>query len=111
MNKKQLYLSLIFLMCKLEDAKDNLSCDKTFIIALTEVLCYFRDNGELKEAFKQQKSILENIKNQYLCKSILDKFCEDTNIEIQSFDKIAEKLSSDEYIENKIKKVLGCAQY
>lgn len=39
-------------MLKLEEAKSNPMSDKNFIEALTEVLRYFRDNGELKKPMK-----------------------------------------------------------
>lgn len=52
MNKADLHSSLLFLMLKLEEAKSNQMIDKNFIVALTEVLRYFRDNGELKKAYE-----------------------------------------------------------
>lgn len=55
MNKTDLHSSLLFLMLKLEEAKSNPMLDKNFIAALTEVLRYFRDNGELKKAYEIQK--------------------------------------------------------
>lgn len=55
MNKDNLYTSLCLLMFRLEDIKNNSMQDKSFVTALTEVLRYFKDNGELKEAFKYQK--------------------------------------------------------
>lgn len=58
-----LYSALLLLMIKLEDAKYNPMYDKAFVTALTEVLRYFRDNGELKEAYKSQKDSLVNIAN------------------------------------------------
>lgn len=99
-------------MAKLEDIKDNPMHDKTFVVALTEVLRYFRDNGELREAFKQHKSIVENMEKQPFCKAIIDMFCAKMNAkhpDLPPFDmkKAMEDLSSDEFIENKIKKVLG----
>ena len=59
MNKTDLHSSLLFLMIKLEDAKNNPISDKNFVTALTDVLRYFRDNGELKKAYKLQKDSLE----------------------------------------------------
>ena len=38
-------------MFKLEEAKSDQMADKNFVAALTEVLRYFRDNGELKKAY------------------------------------------------------------
>lgn len=55
MNKTDLHSSLLFLMLKLEEAKSNPMIDKNFIVALTEVLRYFRDNGELKKAYESKK--------------------------------------------------------
>lgn len=52
MNKTDLHSSLLFLMLKLEEAKSNPMSDKNFVAALTEVLKYFRDNGELKKVYK-----------------------------------------------------------
>lgn len=55
MNKTDLYSALLFLMLKLEETKSNPMLDKNFVEALTEVLRYFRDNGELKKAYEIQK--------------------------------------------------------
>ena len=55
MNKTDLHSSLLFLMLKLEEATSNPMLDKNFVEALTEVLRYFRDNGELKKAYELQK--------------------------------------------------------
>lgn len=55
MDKTKLHASLLFLMLKLEEAKINPMSDKNFVAALTEVLRYFRDNGELKKAYESQK--------------------------------------------------------
>ena len=49
MSKENLYSALLLLLSKLEEIKDNPMQDKTFVVALTEVLRYFRDNGELRE--------------------------------------------------------------
>lgn len=38
-------------MIKLEEAKSGPMADKNFVAALTEVLRYFHDNGELKKAY------------------------------------------------------------
>lgn len=51
MDKSKLHSSLLFLMIKLEEAKSNPMSDKNFVGSLTEVLRYFRDNGELKKAY------------------------------------------------------------
>ena len=63
MNKTDLHSSLLFLMLKLEETKSNPMLDKNFIAALTEVLRYFRDNGELKKAYEIQKDSLANMAN------------------------------------------------
>lgn len=111
MNKEQLYLALLLLMSKLEDIKNNPMQDKTFVTALTEVLRYFRDNGELKEAFKLHKSIIQDMEKQPFCKAIMDIFCakittEHPELPPFNIKETAEKLSSDEFIESKIKNVL-----
>lgn len=63
MNKTDLHSSLLFLMIKLEEAKSEQMADKNFVAALTEVLRYFRDNGELKKAYDLQKDSLTDIAN------------------------------------------------
>lgn len=63
MDKTDLHSSLLFLMLKLEEAKSNPMIDKNFIVALTEVLRYFRDNGELKKAYENQKYSLADMAN------------------------------------------------
>lgn len=52
MDKTKLHASLLFLMLKLEEVKSNPMSDKNFVAALTEVLRFFRDNGELKKAYE-----------------------------------------------------------
>lgn len=111
MDKEQLHSALLLLMSKLEDIKDNPMHDKVFVVALTEVLRYFRDNGELKEAFKQHKDTLANVEKQPFFKAIMDMFCakittEHPELPPFNIKETVEKLSSDEYIESKIKKVL-----
>ena len=63
MDKTDLHSSLLFLMLKLEEAKSNPMQDKNFVEALTEVLRYFRDNGELKKAYESQKDSLADMAN------------------------------------------------
>lgn len=111
MDKENLYSALLLLMNKLEEIKDNPMQDKTFTTALTEVLRYFRDNGELKEAFKLHKSIIQNMEKQPFCKAIMDMFCakittEHPELPPFNIKETVEKLSSDEFIETKIKNVL-----
>ena len=111
MNKENLYSALLLLMSRLEDAKNNQMHDKAFIVALTEVLRYFRDNGELKNAFKQYKDILANVEKQPFFKAMMDMFCakittEHPELPPLNIKETVEKLSSDEFIDNKIKNVL-----
>lgn len=73
MDKTKLHASLLFMMLKLEEAKSNSMSDKNFVAALTEVLRYFRDNGELKKAYESQKDLLEdNIDNGLWVKALKD---------------------------------------
>ena len=111
MDKEQLHSALLLLMSKLENIKNNPMHDKVFVVALTEVLRYFRDNGELKEAFKQHKAIVANVEKQPFFKAMMDMFCakittEHPELPPFNIKEIVENLSSDEYIENKIKNVL-----
>lgn len=99
-------------MSKLEDIKSNPMHDKTFVVALTEVLRYFRDNGELREAYKQHKAIVADMEKQPFYKAIMDMFCakittEHPELPPLNVKETIEKLSSDEFIDNKIKNVLG----
>ena len=116
MNKENLYSALFLLINKLEDVKNNPMYDKALVIALTEVLRYFRDNGELKEAFKQtfkqHKDTLSNMEKQPFFKAMIDMFCtkittEHPELPPFNMKETIDKLSSDEYIDNKIKNVLG----
>ena len=112
MDKTDLHSSLLFLMLKLEEAKSNPMLDKNFVLALTEVLRYFRDNGELKKAYEIQKDSLADVANSEWGKAlngfIASKVKEDeVDAELQDIDSLIKKLTSDEYIEKKIKDVLG----
>ena len=112
MYKTDLHSSLLFLMLKLEEAKSNPMLDKNFVLALTEVLRYFRDNGELKKAYEIQKDSLADVANSEWGKAlngfIASKVKEDeVDAELQDIDSLIKKLTSDEYIEKKIKDVLG----
>lgn len=112
MDKEQLHSALLLLMSKLEDIKSNPMHDKTFVVALTEVLRYFRDNGELKEAFKQHKAIIADMEKQPFYKAIMDMFCakittEHPELPPFNMKETIEKLSSDEFFDNKIRNVLG----
>lgn len=112
MDKEILYSALFLLMSRLEDIKNNSMYDKAFVVALTEVLRYFRDNGELKEAFKQHKDTLADMEKQPFFKAMMDMFCakittEHPELPPFNMKETIDKLSSDEYIDNKIKNVLG----
>ena len=58
-------------MIKLEEAKNNSMSDKNFVAALTDVLRYFRDNGELKKAYEIQKGSLTNMANSPWAKLVI----------------------------------------
>ena len=112
MNKENLHSALFLLMNKLEDIKDNPMQDKLFVAALTEVLRYFRDNGELKQAFILQKKAMEDIEKSPFYKGLFEMFCSKMNAEYPDLPKLdvnetAKSFMSDEYIEEKIKKILG----
>lgn len=72
MSKTDLHSSLLFLMIKLEEAKNNSMSDKNS--ALTDVLRYFRDNGELKKAYEIQKDSLTNMANSPWAKLVIGMF-------------------------------------
>ena len=112
MTKTDLHSSLLFLMLKLEDAKSNPMIDKNFIVALTEVLRYFRDNGELKKAYDSKKNSLEDMANSYWMKA-LKEYVSSKNqevgvdAELPDIDELIKKLTSNEFIEKIIKDILG----
>ena len=112
MNKTDLHSALLFLMLKLEEAKSNPMLDKNFILSLTEVLRYFRDNGELKKAYENQKDSLEDMANSSWAKALKEyvasKNQEDgVDAKLPDIDELINKLASDEFIEKKINDVLG----
>lgn len=112
MNKTDLHSSLLFLMLKLEEAKSNQMIDKNFIVALTEVLRYFRDNGELKKAYEIQKDSLEDLTKspwmKFTMGFLTSKMQEDgVNAELPDVDALIKESTSDEYINKKIKDILG----
>ena len=112
MKKTDLYSSLLFLMIKLEDARNNPMMDKNFIVALAEVLRYFRDNGELKKAYESQKDSLADMANSPWMKLVMgmltSKMQEDkVDAELPNIDALIEENTSDEFIEKKINDVLG----
>lgn len=99
-------------MLKLEEAKSNPMIDKNFIVALTEVLRYFRDNGELKKAYEIQKDSLADVANSEWGKALngflTSKVKEDgVDAELPDIDTLVKKFTSDEFIEKKIKDILG----
>lgn len=112
MNKTDLHSSLLFLMLKLEEAKNSPMQDKNFIVALTEVLRYFRDNGELKKAYESQKDSLADLANSSWTKVLKDYVSsknqeEGVDAELPDLEELIKKLASDEFIEKKIKDILG----
>ena len=112
MNKTDLHSSLLFLMLKLEEARSNPMSDKNFVAALTEVLRYFRDNGELKKAYDLQKDSFTDIANSPWAKLVIgmltSKMQEDkVDAELPNIDALIKESSSDEFIEKKIKDILG----
>ena len=112
MNKTDLHSSLLFLMIKLEEAKSNPMSDKNFVSALTEVLRYFSDNGELKKAYELQKDSLADMANSHWMKMVMgmltSKMQEDNvDAELPDIDTIINENTSDEFIEKKIKDILG----
>lgn len=112
MNKTALHSSLLFLMIKLEEAKNNSMSDKNVVAALTEVLRYFRDNGELKKAYELQKDSLTDMANKPWAKmimGILSSIMQEDNIDVElpDIDGFIKELSSDEFVEKKINDILG----
>lgn len=112
MDKSDLHSSLLFLMLKLEEAKSNPMQDKNFVAALTEVLRYFRDNGELKKAYEIKKDSLVNMANSPWVKLVMGMLtskmqADKVDAELPDVDALIKESTSDEYIEKKIKDVLG----
>ena len=104
MNKTDLHSSLLFLMTKLEEAKSNQMADKNFVAALTEVLRYFRDNGELKKAYDLQKDSLTDIANSHWAKLVIgmltSKMQEDkVNADVPNIGDLIKDNTSDEFID------------
>lgn len=112
MDKTDLHSSLLFLMLKLEEAKSNQMSDKNFVAALTEVLRYFRDNGELKKAYELKKDSLADMANSPWMKLVMgmltSKMQEDkVDAELPDINALIKESASDEFIEKKINDVLG----
>lgn len=112
MDKIKLHSSLLFLILKLEEAKSNPMSDKNFVAALTEVLRYFRDNGELKKAYESPKESLADMANSSWVKLVMgmltSKMQEDkVDAELPDIDALIKESSSDEFIRKKINDILG----
>lgn len=112
MNKTDLHSSLLFLMLKLEEAKSNPMSDKNFVEALTEVLRYFRDKGELKKAYESQKDSFIDLTKGNWAKWIMEILASKTqedgvDVELPDIDALIKECTSDEFIEKKINDVLG----
>ena len=112
MYKTDLYSALLFLMLRLEEAKSNPMLDKNFVEALTEVLRYFRDNGELKKAYEIKKDSLANMASSPWVKLVMGMLtskmqADKVDAELPDVDTLIKESTSDEYIEKKIKDVLG----
>lgn len=112
MNKTGLYSALLFLMLRLEEAKSNPMLDKNFVEALTVVLRYFRDNGELKKAYEIKKNSLANMANSPWMKLVMGMLtskmqADKVDAELPDVDALIKESTSDEYIEKKIKDILG----
>lgn len=112
MSKTDLHSSLLFLMIKLEEAKSNSMSDKNFVAALTDVLRYFRDNGELKKAYEIQKDSLTNMTNSPWAKLVIGMFTskvqeDKVDVELPDIGALIKENTSDEFIERKINDILG----
>ena len=112
MNKTDLHSSLLFLMIKLEEAKSNPMQDKNFVAALTEVLRYFRDNGELKKVYELQKDSLADMANSPWAKLVMGMLTSkmqegEVDVELPNIDTLIKECTSDEFIEKKINDILG----
>lgn len=111
MEKKELHAALLVLMSRLDDIKRSPLKDENFAVSLAIVLRYFRDNGELKAAYELRKEALANIKNSSwfaTLKAYLETPAKDgTQFPPIDMKKLEAELMSDEYVDNKIKEVLG----
>lgn len=112
MDKTDLHSSLLFLMIKLEEAKSNPMQDKNFVLALTEVLRYFRDNGELKKAYEIKKDSLANMANSPWVKLVMGMLtskmqADKVDAKLPDVDALIKESTSDEFIAKKIKDILG----
>ena len=99
-------------MMKLEEAKSNPMQDKDFVLALTEVLRYFHDNGELKKAYEIQKDSLAGMANSPWAKLVMGMLTskmqtDKVDAKLPDVDALIKESTSDEYINKKIKNILG----
>lgn len=88
MNKTDLHSSLLFLMIKLEEAKNNSMSDKNFVAALT------------------------NMANSPWAKLVIGMFTskvqeDKVDVELPDIDALIKENTSDEFIEKKINDILG----
>lgn len=71
MKQNKLHLALLFLFERLSNMKDAPTYDKALAIALTEVLQYFKDNGELQKAMASGKAMMaEQMENPLYCQLV-----------------------------------------
>lgn len=80
--------------------------------AVTDVLKYFRDNGELKKAYEIQKDSLTNMANSPWAKLVIGMFTskvqeDKVDVELPDIDALIKENTSDEFIEKKINDILG----
>ena len=106
MNKTDLHSSLLFLMLKLEEAKNSPMQDKNFVLALAEVLRYFRDNGELKKAYEIKKDSLANMANSPWVKLVMGMLtskmqADKVDAKLPDVDALIKESTSEEYIEKR----------
>ena len=99
-------------MLKLEEAKNSSMQDKNFVLALTEVLRYFRDNGELKKAYEIQKDSFIDLTKGNWAKWIMEILASKTqedgvDAELPDIEALIKECTSNQFIEKKIKDILG----
>lgn len=101
---------------ELQKQRDLLKKDVTVleckINELTDVLRYFRDNGELKKAYEIQKDSLTNMANSPWAKLVIGMFTskvqeDKVDVELPDIDALIKENTSDEFIERKINDILG----
>lgn len=112
MDKTKLHASLLFLMLKLKEARSNRMSGKNFVAALTEVLRFFRDDGELKEAYESQKDSFIDLTKGNWAKWIMEILASKTqedgvDVELPNIDALIKECTSDEFIEKKINDIPG----